>query len=1032
MKRILLAALVCALFPGAASAEDVFPAEVLPSPACANCMTSATGSSTLTWTIYYDGYGRPIGAIAPGPFYAPIEAAVTSVQLAGGRQDGVQVASLTLGHPVAANLPLSGAQVGYPFTGNSVNGTWYLGVTLAAVNPEGGTLVVTVQINWAVQAVTVSVSPKSTVCAATGSTWFSATVAHAADTGVTWSVQEPAGGTVTSAGMYTAPATAGTYHVVARSSADPSATDVATVTVPVPPVGISLTPTNPVVNTGGTVQFTATVSNASTTDVVWSVQEGTAGGSVTPSGLYTAPVTGGTYTVVARPVADLTKSASTKVTVLLVGVAIAPKTQTVFVGQTAQFSASVANATDTRVAWSVQEPAGGTVTTTGLYTAPTIAGTYHVVAKSVADLSKTDTATVTVPQVSVTVAPKTTPLFSGQTAQFAATVGNASDTRVTWSVQEGVAGGSVSPAGLYAAPTITGTYHVVATSVADPSRSDAATVTVTGRPIISSVAASGVTAEQATIRWTTDVLSDSQVKWGTTTTYGSDTSNPAQVTAHALTLTGLRGGTTYHFQVLSKNGAGSSASADFTFTTPVVSVVVNPGSASVPTGGSTQLTASVTGTIDPGVSWAVTEGAAGGTVTSNGLYTAPPAIGTYHVVVTSVADPTKFATVTVTVTARLLVNGGFENGILGWSSAGSVSIRPYTSGATKYAELTSDPGVHTVGYLEQTFDVPVDAGGLWLQYRGSCANGVPEYFSIVLRDELTRQTYGFPVRCTDMFEVHYSLGATWNDGGMERGGFDLLPLRGHSATLMLTAEALDGYDWASVLQVDDVAFSSERPQPEVTVTVAVTPSSVTIVAGSTAQFSASNVAVSWAVTEGAPGGAVNSSGLYTAPTYPGTYHVVATSLADPSKRASAAVTVTKATTLIENGGFETGNLAPWRTEETSITTQSHSGGYAAVLAVVQNWGGATINQAFDVPASGGMVSFWVKPDCTSATAWVLDTTTKQYVTGTALACDVHDWQKITFDLAGAAGHSAVLWLSVDEVYGYESVLLDDVACSWNP
>jgi hypothetical protein len=55
---------------------------------------------------------------------------------------------------------------------------------------------------------------------------------------VTWSVQEYGGGSVTAAGLYTASASAGTYHVVAVSRLDTSATASAVVTVrqdPAPP-----------------------------------------------------------------------------------------------------------------------------------------------------------------------------------------------------------------------------------------------------------------------------------------------------------------------------------------------------------------------------------------------------------------------------------------------------------------------------------------------------------------------------------------------------------------------------------------------------------------------------------------------------------------------------------------------------------------------------------------------------------------------------------------------------------------------------
>jgi uncharacterized repeat protein (TIGR03803 family) len=49
---------------------------------------------------------------------------------------------------------------------------------------------------------------------------------------------------------------------------------------------------------------------------------------------------------------------------------------------------------------------------------------------------------------------------------------------VTWAVQEGGAGGAVTSAGIYAAPSTTGTFHVVATNSANSAQTATATVTV--------------------------------------------------------------------------------------------------------------------------------------------------------------------------------------------------------------------------------------------------------------------------------------------------------------------------------------------------------------------------------------------------------------------------------------------------------------------------------------------------------------------------------------------------------------------------
>ena len=64
--------------------------------------------------------------------------------------------------------------------------------------------------------------------------------------------------------------------------------------------------------------------------------------------------------------------------------------------------------------------------------------------------------------------------------------------------------------------------------------------TDTTAPVISNVAAGGITTTSATITWTTNENSDSQVEYGPTTAYGQLTTlNPALVTAHSQGLSGL-------------------------------------------------------------------------------------------------------------------------------------------------------------------------------------------------------------------------------------------------------------------------------------------------------------------------------------------------------------------------------------------------------------------------------------------------------------------------------------------------------------
>ena len=88
-------------------------------------------------------------------------------------------------------------------------------------------------------------------------------------------------------------------------------------------------------------------------------------------------------------------------------------------------------------------------------------------------------------------------------------------------------------------------------------------------PVISAVASSGITSNGATIAWTTNEASDSQVEFGTTASYGqSSLLDSSLVTGHSIGLSGLAASTVYHFRVRSRDGGGNLAvSGDQTFTT---------------------------------------------------------------------------------------------------------------------------------------------------------------------------------------------------------------------------------------------------------------------------------------------------------------------------------------------------------------------------------------------------------------------------------------------------------------------------------
>ena len=115
----------------------------------------------------------------------------------------------------------------------SGTGTFHIVATSVADPSVSSSAVVTVT---STPSVTVGVSPGTATVGYSQSVTFTATVAGSSDTAVTWTVQETSGcGAVSSAGVYTAPTSAATCHVVATSHADPSKKATATVYVTAPP-----------------------------------------------------------------------------------------------------------------------------------------------------------------------------------------------------------------------------------------------------------------------------------------------------------------------------------------------------------------------------------------------------------------------------------------------------------------------------------------------------------------------------------------------------------------------------------------------------------------------------------------------------------------------------------------------------------------------------------------------------------------------------------------------------------------------------
>jgi hypothetical protein len=362
-------------------------------------------------------------------------------------------------------------------------------------------------------------------------------------------------GTILSSGATTAiyiapsiPPAPAAVTITATSVVDTSKSASATVTITCSASG-SLSPSAASVSLAKTQMFTASFCVASGTAILWDVNgiaSGNAGlGTIVPTGpgsntaLYTAPAdlpASNPLTVHATIGSGPDQlTASAVITVASnVSVTVSPPIATVATSQSLSLSAAVVNSTDQSVTWSVNgipngNPASGQICLTGtnpcvappllstgavFYVAPGFMPAVNpisIAATSNADHSRSGIAVITVGStsgsVAITVSPSYAfiPASSGtlSTQQFFAAVTGSSNAAVTWSVASAVSGqgcggsacGAVNSTGLYSAATFASSPNaiaVIATSVADPTKSASATIALTSGPTVETLLPSSV------------------------------------------------------------------------------------------------------------------------------------------------------------------------------------------------------------------------------------------------------------------------------------------------------------------------------------------------------------------------------------------------------------------------------------------------------------------------------------------------------------------------------------------------------------
>ena len=784
--------------------------------------------------------------------------------------------------------------------------------------------------------VKVTVSPTAATVLIGQQQQFVSFVSGTTITGVNWRLSGAscAGsgcGTISAAGVYTAPATVPTpaqVTVTATSSADPSKSGSSVVTVALP-VAVNVSPTSVTLNTGMQKQFTATVANTTNTAVTWSVAgnrcSGASCGAITGTGLYTAPSSVPNppqVFVTATSVADPTKSSTATVTIIPpVAVSVAPTTAQILTGGHQQFTATVTNTTNTTVNWSVagsgcSGSSCGTVTSGGLYTAPATVPSpaqVFVTATSAADPTKSSTASLTISlPVAVTVSPATATVPLGGHQQFTATVANTTNTAVAWSISgsgcSGATCGTITTAGLYSAPASVPSpaqVTVKATSVADPTRSGSAVVTVS-LPVAVSVSPTSATVTAGTQKQFTATVANTS---NTAVTWSVSGSGCSGATCGVVSSTGLYTAPStvpspaiVSLKATSVSDPTKSGTASITIVPPV-SVTVSPAAVQIITGAKQQFTATVKNATNTAVTWGVSgscSGAACGTITSSGLYTAPAAVPNPALVVvtaTSVADPTRTGTASVTIIPPV-----------------AVTISPTTANVGISASLQFLATVSGTSNTAVTWSVSGSG-------------------------------------CT---------GATC--GKITSSGFYTAP-----ATVPNPAKVT-----VTVTSVaDPTKFNTATVTIIKAVSVSISPTTTLVATGATQQFVAtvtgnSNTAVTWSITGGGCSGAacgkISTSGLYTAPSAvpnPALVYVTATSVVDPTKSATAAVTIvppvgvtiSPTTATVAAGGRQQFLASVSGTTNNSVTwSVSGSGCSGSACGVVSSAGLYTAPTTIPTPA----------------------------------------------------------------------------------
>ncbi|MDB4890926.1 MAG: hypothetical protein JWL61_2781 [Gemmatimonadetes bacterium] len=416
-------------------------------------------------------------------------------------------------------------------------------------------------------------------------------------------------------------------------------------------------------------------------------------------------------------------------------ITVSPNPQSLLVNGTQQFTAVGADASGNAVAitpvWSIVT-GGGTITTSGMFTAGTLPGTYTNTIKATSGgISGTATLTVTIgPLATITVTPNPATLVVGATQQFTAVGKDASGNVVaitpTWAVV--ASGGTVSAAGLFTAGNTVGTFAntVTATSGAI---TGTATVIVTGGPAATIVVTPNpVALNPAATQTFTAVAKDASGNVVAITPVWSVVNGGGAIDAATGLFTAGATPGSYANTVKATSGA-ISGTATVTVNAPasgLATIVVTPNPANLFVNAAQQFTAVGKDANGNNVAitpvWSVVNG--GGTINATGLFTAGAATGTFAntvratsgaivgsatVIVSAVAPV--LTTITVTPNpANVTANNTQQFTAVGRDANGNVmAITPVWTATNGGGTINAVTGVFTAGLVAGTFTNTVRA-----------------------------------------------------------------------------------------------------------------------------------------------------------------------------------------------------------------------------------------------------------------------------------------------------------------------------------